>query len=140
MLQSPKMHYHNWKRTALTSHVSITSPTPVPAPVTGLQVQNRNQTSSLWFSWERAAGDFRGYSVHLYNPSGSQHAEKSLGPDAGEHVFHGLVAGRLYSAVVVTLSGDLSNRATMRGRTGQSLSSCLIKSLHVIFSLRFFLG
>uniref|UniRef100_A0A3B3QLF1 protein-tyrosine-phosphatase n=1 Tax=Paramormyrops kingsleyae TaxID=1676925 RepID=A0A3B3QLF1_9TELE len=89
----------------------------VPAPVTGLQVQNRNQTSSLWFSWERAAGDLRGYSVHLYNPNGSQHAEQSLGPDAGEHLFHGLVAGRLYSAMVVTLSGDLSNSATTRGRT-----------------------
>ncbi|KAJ8249735.1 hypothetical protein COCON_G00229510 [Conger conger] len=89
----------------------------VPGPVTGLWAQNRNQTERLWVSWERAAGELSGYLVSLHNPDGSQQAEGQLGPEQKQHEFQGLVPGRLYSAVVLTRSGELVNSATTTART-----------------------
>ncbi|KAJ8373768.1 hypothetical protein SKAU_G00043480 [Synaphobranchus kaupii] len=89
----------------------------VPAPVTRLSAQNRNHSDSLWLSWERAAGELSGYLVSLYNPDGSQQAEGQLQAELREHVFQGLVPGRLYSAVVLTRSGELVNTAATAGRT-----------------------
>uniref|UniRef100_A0A674CMX5 protein-tyrosine-phosphatase n=1 Tax=Salmo trutta TaxID=8032 RepID=A0A674CMX5_SALTR len=89
----------------------------VPAAVTSLQAQSRNQSEMLWVSWKRAVGELSGYLLSLYNPDGSQQAEETLGPDAMEHVFPTLIPGRLYHAVILTRSGDLTNRATAHGRT-----------------------
>ncbi|XP_036375878.1 receptor-type tyrosine-protein phosphatase beta-like isoform X2 [Megalops cyprinoides] len=99
-----------------TNNSSICART-VPAPVTALQTQNRNRTDSLWVSWERPTGELSGYLVSLYNPDGSQQAEQQLQAELKEHVFQGLVPGRLYSAVVLTRSGELVNTATAVGRT-----------------------
>lgn len=92
----------------------------VPAAVLVLRVDSRNSTGTLWVSWQRADGEVSGYLAALYNPDQSQQAEQLLDPDSRGHAFSGLVPGRLYTAVVHTQSGDLSNSASTRGRTGQS--------------------
>ncbi|KAM9569680.1 LOW QUALITY PROTEIN: receptor-type tyrosine-protein phosphatase beta-like [Salvelinus alpinus] len=89
----------------------------VPAAVTSLQAQSRNQSEMLWVSWKRAVGELSGYLLSLYNPDGSQQAEETLGPDTMEHIFPTLIPGRLYHAVILTRSGELTNRATAHGRT-----------------------
>ncbi|XP_014003320.1 receptor-type tyrosine-protein phosphatase beta isoform X1 [Salmo salar] len=89
----------------------------VPAAVTSLQARSRPQSEVLWVSWERAVGELSGYLLSVYNPDGSQQAEEALGPDATEHAVPTLVPGRLYHAVILTRSGELTNRATTQGRT-----------------------
>lgn len=75
-------------------------------------------------NWERGAGDLSGYLLTLYNPNGTQQADVTLGKEAIEFVFGGLVPGRLYRAEVLSQSGDLSNGASTLGRTGErALSS-----------------
>ena len=71
-------------------------------------------------SWERAEGEVSGYLLSLYNPDGSQQAEQHLGSEVRQHVFPQLVPGRLYSTVVLTHSGELSNRAAASGRTSET--------------------
>lgn len=71
-------------------------------------------------SWERAEGELSGYLLSVYNPDGSQQAEEALGPDATEYAVPTLIPGRLYHAVILTRSGELTNRATTQGRTGES--------------------
>ncbi|KAJ8245485.1 hypothetical protein GJAV_G00271240 [Gymnothorax javanicus] len=112
----------------------------VPAPVTGLAAQNRNHTDRLWLGWEKAAGEVSGYLVSLYNPDGSQHAEGQLQPEQREHLFQGLVPGRLYTAKVLTRSGDLANTASTTGRTApkpptsMSFSSVTNTSLEIAWT------
>ncbi|KAM6973817.1 receptor-type tyrosine-protein phosphatase beta [Aplochiton taeniatus] len=89
----------------------------VPAAVTSLQARSANQSEALAVSWERAAGKLSGYLLSLYDPDGSQQAEEQLGPQVTRFLFAALVPGRLYSAVVLTRSGELSNRAEAQGRT-----------------------
>ncbi|XP_028970884.2 receptor-type tyrosine-protein phosphatase beta isoform X3 [Esox lucius] len=88
----------------------------VPTAVTSLHLQSLNQ-SVLLVSWERAVGELSGYLLSLYNPDGSQQAEETLGPDSTEHEFTALIPGRLYHIVILTRSGELTNRASAQGRT-----------------------
>ncbi|XP_053318377.1 receptor-type tyrosine-protein phosphatase beta isoform X2 [Spea bombifrons] len=99
----------------LTNESSIHGRT-VPAPVRFLQASNQNASDSLWFTWTPSLGDVDSYELILYNPNGTQ-KEKRHGNDLREWHFQSLVPGRLYSLVVITHSGDLSNRATASGRT-----------------------
>ncbi|XP_029107946.1 receptor-type tyrosine-protein phosphatase beta-like isoform X3 [Scleropages formosus] len=89
----------------------------VPAPVTSLMAQNRNATNSLWFSWEKAAGEVSSYLLSLRNPDGSLQAHQQLRPEQRDHAFNDLVAGRLYTGVMLTRSGELSNSAAVSWRT-----------------------
>ncbi|KAL6480650.1 hypothetical protein MHYP_G00116830 [Metynnis hypsauchen] len=89
----------------------------VPAAVPVLLVESRNTTGTLWISWQGAEGEVSGYTLTIYNPDQSQQAEQSLRADSRGHAFTGLVPGRLYTAVVRTQSGDLTNMATTKGRT-----------------------
>ncbi|KAM6937933.1 receptor-type tyrosine-protein phosphatase beta [Xenentodon cancila] len=89
----------------------------VPAAVTFLKAQSGNQSDALWVKWERGGGDVSGYCLSLYNPDGSQQAEHCLGSEATEFVFSGLVPGRQYQANVMSLSGELQNKASTTGRT-----------------------
>ncbi|XP_044211802.1 receptor-type tyrosine-protein phosphatase beta-like isoform X1 [Thunnus albacares] len=89
----------------------------VPAAVASLKAQTGNQSDALWVNWDRADGDLSGYRLTLYNPNGSQQAEEKLGSEVTEFVFRNLVPGRLYRAVVLSLSEDLANRASALGRT-----------------------
>uniref|UniRef100_A0AAR2L812 protein-tyrosine-phosphatase n=1 Tax=Pygocentrus nattereri TaxID=42514 RepID=A0AAR2L812_PYGNA len=89
----------------------------VPAAVPVLLVESRNTTGTLWISWQGAEGEVSGYTLTLYNPDQSQQAEQSLRAESRGHAFTDLVPGRLYTAVVRTQSGDLTNMATTKGRT-----------------------
>ncbi|KAM4676035.1 receptor-type tyrosine-protein phosphatase beta [Discoglossus pictus] len=100
---------------SLTNESSIHGRT-VPAPVTLLQAYNRNSSDSLWFTWTPALGDLDLYELILYNPNGTQ-KERRQGNDLKECHFQSLVPGRLYTLVILTHSGDLTNQATADGRT-----------------------
>ncbi|XP_068169231.1 receptor-type tyrosine-protein phosphatase beta-like [Antennarius striatus] len=89
----------------------------VPAAVVSLKAHSGNQSSGLWVNWNRGGGDLSGYLLTLYNPNGSQQARKQLGAAVTEAVFSDLVPGRVYQAEVLSLSGELSNRASTVGRT-----------------------
>uniref|UniRef100_A0A667ZM29 protein-tyrosine-phosphatase n=1 Tax=Myripristis murdjan TaxID=586833 RepID=A0A667ZM29_9TELE len=89
----------------------------VPAAVTSLKAQSGNLSNALKVSWDRASGELSGYVLSLYNPDGSQQAEEKLGSEVTEFVFHSLVSGRLYQAMVLSRSGELTNRVSTLGRT-----------------------
>lgn len=83
-----------------------------PASVIDLKVEHQGQIDSLFLSWTRGPGSLTGYSVFLDG------FEQKLGPESSQVVFRGLVAGRLYTAVVQSWSEDLANTVTAVGRTG----------------------
>lgn len=89
-----------------------------PASVINPHVENQGQMDSLLLSWMRGPGGLTGYSVTVNG------FEQWLGPESTQVIFHGLVAGRLYSATLQSWSEDLSNTTTAIGRTGQ----CCCKS------------
>ncbi|XP_045892944.1 receptor-type tyrosine-protein phosphatase beta-like [Micropterus dolomieu] len=89
----------------------------VPAAVASLKAQSGNESDALRVTWDRGSGDVSGYLLTLYNPDGSQRARQQLGSEVTEFVFSDLVPGRLYGAEVLSLSGELSNKATAVGRT-----------------------
>uniref|UniRef100_A0A672KZS4 protein-tyrosine-phosphatase n=1 Tax=Sinocyclocheilus grahami TaxID=75366 RepID=A0A672KZS4_SINGR len=99
-----------------TNDTSIWART-VPAAVTYLRADSRRSSESLWLSWKQAGAEVSSYTLLIYNPDGTQQAEQSLGPESRSYTFQRLVSGRLYQAVVLTHSGDLTNRATTTGRT-----------------------
>ncbi|KAG8577865.1 hypothetical protein GDO81_010317 [Engystomops pustulosus] len=100
---------------SLTNESSIHGRT-VPAPVTNLQASNRNTSNSLWFMFTPALGDVDLYELTLYNPNGTQ-KERLQANVLKEHNFQNLVPGRLYKLLIVTHSGDLSNKVTAEART-----------------------
>uniref|UniRef100_A0A8D3E114 protein-tyrosine-phosphatase n=1 Tax=Scophthalmus maximus TaxID=52904 RepID=A0A8D3E114_SCOMX len=89
----------------------------VPAAVLSLRTRSANQSDALLVNWDRGAGDLSGFLLSLFNPNGSRQAEQHLGSDVSEFVFSDLVPGRLYRAEVLSVSGELSNRADTWGRT-----------------------
>ncbi|XP_029289713.1 receptor-type tyrosine-protein phosphatase beta [Cottoperca gobio] len=89
----------------------------VPAAVLSLQTHCGNQSDALWVNWDRGGGDLSGYLLCLYDPDGTQPPGQQLGSEVTKFVFSGLVPGRLYRAEVLSLSGELSNRASALGRT-----------------------
>ncbi|KAM7415227.1 hypothetical protein PAMA_019850 [Pampus argenteus] len=99
-----------------TNDTSIWART-VPAAVASLKAQSGNQSDSLWVNWARPDGDLSGYQLTLYDSDGSSQATEELGSEVTEFLFHNLVPGRLYRAVVLSLSGELANRASALGRT-----------------------
>ncbi|XP_057185222.1 receptor-type tyrosine-protein phosphatase beta-like isoform X3 [Triplophysa rosa] len=99
-----------------TNDTSIWART-VPAAVTFLSADSKKHSESLWLSWKQAVGEVSTYTVLLYNPDGTRQAEQNLSPNSRSHVFQRLLSGRLYEAVVLTHSGDLTNMATAKGRT-----------------------
>ncbi|XP_069831294.1 receptor-type tyrosine-protein phosphatase beta isoform X1 [Dendropsophus ebraccatus] len=100
---------------SLTNESSIHGRT-VPAPVSNLQVSNRNTSDSLWFTWTPALGDVNMYELTLYNPNGTQ-KERLQAQALREQHFQNLIPGRLYKLVIVTHSGDLTNKVTAEART-----------------------
>lgn len=83
-----------------------------------LKAQAGNQSDTLYVSWDRGPGELSGYLLFLYNPNGSHQARMQLGSEANELVLSDLFPGRLYKAEVLSLSEELSNRASALGRTG----------------------
>uniref|UniRef100_A0AAR2LZN7 protein-tyrosine-phosphatase n=1 Tax=Pygocentrus nattereri TaxID=42514 RepID=A0AAR2LZN7_PYGNA len=86
----------------------------VPAPAKDLRVDNKGCTDSLLLSWTRGLGRLNEYVVSL---EGSEQPEQRLEPEHTEVLFKGLRPGQLYTAVVVTRSGNLTNTVTQVGRT-----------------------
>uniref|UniRef100_A0A8B9HEQ5 protein-tyrosine-phosphatase n=1 Tax=Astyanax mexicanus TaxID=7994 RepID=A0A8B9HEQ5_ASTMX len=86
----------------------------VPAPAWNLQVDNQGYSDSLELTWKRAPG---GLSEYLVSLEGSDQPQQKLGPEHTEAIFRGLLPGQLYTAVVITRSGNLTNTATEVGRT-----------------------
>uniref|UniRef100_A0A3B4XEA2 protein-tyrosine-phosphatase n=1 Tax=Seriola lalandi dorsalis TaxID=1841481 RepID=A0A3B4XEA2_SERLL len=99
-----------------TNQTSILART-VPAAVISLRANSGNQSESLCVTWGRGLGDVSGFMLSLYKPDDSKQAEQQLDSEAFEFVFSDLVPGRLYRAEVLSLSGELSNRAITLGRT-----------------------
>lgn len=91
----------------------------VPAAVLSLRARSGNQSDALLVNWDRGGGDLSGYLLSLYNPNGSERAKQQLESEVTEFVFSDLVPGRLYRAEVLSLSGELSNKAETLGRTGE---------------------
>lgn len=113
----------------LLSYVSSS----VPAAVPSLRAHSGNQSDALWVNWDRPDGDLSWYLLTLFNPDGSQRQQQQLGSEVTEFVFSDLVAGRLYRAEVLSVSGQLSNRASMLGRTGEMLMlRLLVKALEFL--------
>ncbi|XP_041072052.1 receptor-type tyrosine-protein phosphatase beta isoform X2 [Carcharodon carcharias] len=100
----------------LTNESSVFGRT-VPAQVTRLQWMNINQTDSLLFTWTPAVGEFDSYNISLYNPNGTVQSNKFGKKDLRECYFQDLIPGRIYHMLIVTQSGDLSNKAAAEGRT-----------------------
>ncbi|CAN9498666.1 unnamed protein product [Ophioblennius macclurei] len=100
----------------LTNQTSMWART-VPAAVASLRAQGGSTCDALWVRWDEGGGEVSGYLLSLLQPDGSVEAEQRLGPDAREFTFSDLVPGRLYTAEVLSLSGEQRNRATTRGRT-----------------------
>lgn len=108
---------------------------PVPAAVLSLRTRSANQSDALLVNWDRGAGDLSGFLLSLFNPNGSRQAEQHLGSDVSEFVFSDLVPGRLYRAEVLSVSGELSNRADTWGRTGETDASWIINIIIIIFNV-----
>ncbi|RXM98725.1 Receptor-type tyrosine-protein phosphatase beta, partial [Acipenser ruthenus] len=108
MVQSNSGHLHN--------NNTATGRT-VPAPVTALHALNKNQTDSLWFTWNQAAGDLSGYEISLHNPNGTLQDKRDGNKALRECLFQHLIPGRLYRLVIATKSGYLTNKASAEGRT-----------------------
>ncbi|XP_031675971.1 receptor-type tyrosine-protein phosphatase beta [Oncorhynchus kisutch] len=103
----------------MSSDSSILART-VPAPVRSLHVQGGKRTDRLSISWLPGAGEWSGYQVVLYGGlegSTTTLAAQELGMEQREHLFQGLVPGRVYRAEVVTHSGELTNAVSAKGRT-----------------------
>uniref|UniRef100_A0A8C1ZYE0 protein-tyrosine-phosphatase n=1 Tax=Cyprinus carpio TaxID=7962 RepID=A0A8C1ZYE0_CYPCA len=98
------------RRGKLSNQSSIWART-APASVINLHVENQGQMDSLLLSWMRGPGGLTGYSVTVNG------FEQWLGPESTQVIFHGLVAGRLYSATLQSWSEDLTNTTTAIGRT-----------------------
>lgn len=98
---------------------------PVPAAVASLRARPGNQSDALWVTWDRGGGDLSGYLLSLYDPNGSQQAKQQLGSEVTQFVFSDLVPGRLYRTEVLSLSGELSNTASVVGRTGEAVGLLL---------------
>ncbi|KAL0967234.1 hypothetical protein UPYG_G00249540 [Umbra pygmaea] len=109
----------------MTSDSSILART-VPAPVRSLHAQAGERTDRLTVSWLPGPGEWSGYEVVLYSGmegSTSVLAVTQLAMEQREHLFWGLVPGRLYRAEVVTHSGELTNTASAHGRTAPEVPS-----------------
>ncbi|XP_016117084.1 receptor-type tyrosine-protein phosphatase beta-like [Sinocyclocheilus grahami] len=98
------------RRGKLSSQSSIWART-APASVINPHVENQGQMDSLLLNWMRGPGGLTGYSVTVDG------FEQRLGPESTQVIFHGLVAGRLYSATLQSWSEDLTNTTTAIGRT-----------------------
>ncbi|XP_031158339.2 receptor-type tyrosine-protein phosphatase beta isoform X2 [Sander lucioperca] len=88
-----------------------------PASVSEVTVTNGGRSDALQVSWRPAVGVVDSYLVRLQDGIQSIHTlamSRSLPPECS---FSSLVAGRLYSVVIVTRSGSLENGTAVQART-----------------------
>ncbi|KAL7370550.1 hypothetical protein ABVT39_003709 [Epinephelus coioides] len=88
-----------------------------PALVSEVTVANGGRSDALQVSWQPAAGVVDRYLVRLQDGSQTVHTRAVSRSSPPECSFSSLVAGRLYSVVIVTRSGSLENTTTVKART-----------------------
>ncbi|KAK3517590.1 hypothetical protein QTP70_012946 [Hemibagrus guttatus] len=101
------------KSRGLSSETSSWART-VPAPVRDLQIDHEGHTDSVLLNWRRAPGSLDRYTISL---EGSDQPEQRLKPEHTHTNFTNLLPGRLYTAVVRSWSGELTNTVSVVGRT-----------------------
>ncbi|KAF5907896.1 receptor-type tyrosine-protein phosphatase beta-like, partial [Clarias magur] len=101
------------KRKGMSSKSSLLART-VPAQARDLRIDHEGHTDTLSLTWRRAPGRLSGYVVYLED---SGQPEQRLGPEHTYTMFTNLRPGQLYTAVVRSLSGDLTNTVSVVGRT-----------------------
>uniref|UniRef100_A0A5F9DTR3 Receptor-type tyrosine-protein phosphatase beta n=1 Tax=Oryctolagus cuniculus TaxID=9986 RepID=A0A5F9DTR3_RABIT len=87
----------------------------VPLPVQQLRVKHANETS-LSIMWQTPLAEWEKYIISLADRD-LLLIHKSLSRDAKEFTFTDLVPGRKYMATVTSISGDLKNSSSVKGRT-----------------------
>nr|KAF6453597.1 protein tyrosine phosphatase receptor type B [Molossus molossus] len=87
----------------------------VPLAVLQLRVKHANETS-LGIMWQNPVAEWEKYIISLADRD-LLFIHKSLPKDAKEFTFTDLVPGRKYTATVTSISGDLKNSSSMKGRT-----------------------
>ncbi|KAF4079469.1 hypothetical protein AMELA_G00178360 [Ameiurus melas] len=97
----------------LSSESSLSART-VPAPARDLHIDHEGHTDSVLLSWRRSPGSLDGYIVSL---EGSDRPEQRMGPEHSRTIFTNLLPGHLYTAVVRSWSGELTNTVSVVGRT-----------------------
>uniref|UniRef100_A0A4W6D1H1 protein-tyrosine-phosphatase n=1 Tax=Lates calcarifer TaxID=8187 RepID=A0A4W6D1H1_LATCA len=88
-----------------------------PASVSEVTVANGGKSDALHVSWRPAVGVVDSYLVCLLDRSRTVHTLAVLSSSPPECSFSSLVAGRLYSVVIVTRSGRLENATKVQART-----------------------
>ncbi|TMS01587.1 hypothetical protein E3U43_005407 [Larimichthys crocea] len=88
-----------------------------PAAVTEVTVANSGRSDALRVSWHPAVGVVDSYQVRLQDKSQTVHTLTVSRSSPPECSFSSLVAGRLYSVVIVTRSDSLENATTIQART-----------------------
>ncbi|XP_005866174.1 PREDICTED: receptor-type tyrosine-protein phosphatase beta [Myotis brandtii] len=87
----------------------------VPMAVLQLRVKHANETS-LGIMWQTPVAEWEKYIISLADRN-LLLIHKSLPKDAKEFTFTDLVPGRKYIATVTSISGDLKNSSSTKGRT-----------------------
>ncbi|XP_041636404.1 receptor-type tyrosine-protein phosphatase beta [Cheilinus undulatus] len=88
-----------------------------PASVSEVTASNGGRSDALQVSWRPAVGVVESYTVRLQEGSRTVHTSTVSHSSPPECSFSSLVAGRLYSVVIVTRSGSLENITTVQART-----------------------
>ncbi|XP_028286509.1 receptor-type tyrosine-protein phosphatase beta [Parambassis ranga] len=87
-----------------------------PSKVKNIHVSNNGDSSSLKVNWTPGQGDVDGYSVFLYRASRQLNVRRVL-KHQNEVTFGSLQPGQMYSVMVQSVSGELTNNNTASGRT-----------------------
>ncbi|KAM9846095.1 receptor-type tyrosine-protein phosphatase beta [Aulostomus maculatus] len=88
-----------------------------PASVSGVTVANSGRSDALQVSWHPAMGVVDSYLVRLQDGGRTIHTLAVSRSSPPECSFSSLVAGRLYSVIIVTRSGGLENATVVQART-----------------------
>uniref|UniRef100_A0AAQ5WXJ3 protein-tyrosine-phosphatase n=1 Tax=Amphiprion ocellaris TaxID=80972 RepID=A0AAQ5WXJ3_AMPOC len=91
--------------------------TTTPASVSEVTVSNGGRSDALQVSWRPVGGVVDSYLVRLQDGRRIVHTLAVSRSSPPECSFSSLVAGRLYSVVIVTRSGNLENATIVQART-----------------------
>lgn len=89
----------------------------VPAAVSEITTSNGGRSDALQVSWHPSLGVVDSYLVRLQDGSRTIHTLAVSHSSTPECSFSSLLAGRLYSVVIVTRSGSLENTTSVQART-----------------------
>ncbi|XP_034382394.1 receptor-type tyrosine-protein phosphatase beta [Cyclopterus lumpus] len=102
---------------ALRSESTELEARTAPASVSEVAASNGGRSDVLRVSWRPAAGVVDGYTVRLLDGTRTVHALAVSRSSPPECSFSSLVAGRVYSVVIVSRSGGLENATAVQART-----------------------